>query len=356
MQQYLFPALFSFVATVFLTLLALRFFPKFGLMDRPEKYGLKRKPIPYYGGLILVTVFFLGVFLFVPVDYHVLALMTGALLIASVSFADDMFGLSPYFRLGIQVVAALILVFGGVGINSISNPFGAPIVLDAQQFTFDLGGGAVLSVSLLVALFTIIWVVGMVNTMNFLDGLNGLPSGVAAIAALTMFFLAVRSGIHFDASNQISVATMSIILFAAAAAFAIFDFYPAKILMGDTGSMFLGFVIATLAIFSGGKVTTAFLVLGFPILDAVWVTVRRIVQGGSPFKGDLKHLHHRLIYMGLSPRKAVLLMYGLSAVFGGMAIFLGTKEKVFAIGLLLLAMVVLGLYAVWLGKDKAPSK
>ena len=158
MQQYLFPALFSFVATVFLTLLALRFFPKFGLMDRPEKYGLKRKPIPYYGGLILVTVFFLGVFLFVPVDYHVLALMTGALLIASVSFADDMFGLSPYFRLGIQVVAALILVFGGVGINSISNPFGAPIVLDAQQFTFDLGGGAVLSVSLLVALFTIIWV------------------------------------------------------------------------------------------------------------------------------------------------------------------------------------------------------
>jgi len=352
MQQYLFSAIFAFVATVILVLLALKFFPKLGLVDRPQKYGLKRNPIPYYGGLVIVTVFFLSVFLFVPVDAHVLALMFGALMITSVSFADDMFSLSPYFRLGIQVVAALTLVFGGVGITSISNPFGTPIILDAQKFVLDLGGGATISISLLVALFTIIWVVGIVNTMNFLDGLNGLPSGVSAIAALTIFFLSIRPDIHFDASNQVSVAMISIILFATCAAFAIFDFYPAKILMGDTGSMFLGFVIATLAIFSGGKVTTAFLVLGFPILDAVWVITRRIVQGRSPFRGDLKHLHHRLITMGLSQRKAVLLMYGLSAIFGGMAIFLGTREKVFAIGLLLFAMVVLGGYAVYLGKDK----
>lgn len=356
MQQYLLPALFAFGATVFLTLLALKFFPKFGLMDKPEKYGLKRKPIPYYGGGVIVTVFFLAVFLFVPVDFHVLALMSGALLIASVSFADDMFSLSPYFRLGIQIVAALILVFAGVGITSISNPFGAPVILDAQKITLDLGEGVVIGFSLLVALFTVVWVVGIVNTMNFIDGLNGLPSGVTAIAALTIFFLSIRPDIHYDVSNQVSVAMISIILFSVCAAFVIFDFYPAKILMGDTGSMFLGFVIATLAIFSGGKVTTAFLVLGFPILDAVWVIMRRIVQGKSPFKGDLKHLHHRLIYMGLSPRKAVLLMYAVSAAFGLMAVFFDTTQKVFAIGLLVLAMAVVGSYAVLLGKDKTPSK
>lgn len=355
MTDYILPAIFSFVATILLVQLALRFFPKLGLMDRPDRYGLKRKPIPYYGGLVIVTVFFLGVFLFVPIDTHVLALVFGAFLIASVSFADDMFQLSPYFRLGMQIVAALILVLAGIGINSISNPFGPPLVLDAQKFTFDIAG-AVISVSLLVALFTVLWVVAIVNTMNFLDGLNGLPSGVAAIAALTIFFLSIRPGIHYDASNQVAVATISIILFASAVGFAIFDFYPAKILMGDTGSMFLGFVIATLAIFSGGKVTTAFLVLGFPILDAVWVIVRRIVQGGSPFKGDLKHLHHRLVAMGLSQRKAVLLMYGASAVFGLMAIFLDTQGKVFAIGILALAMVVVGSYAVYLGKDKKTSK
>lgn len=356
MNQFLIPAIFSFFATVLLTLAALKFFPVFGLMDRPHKYGLKRAPIPYYGGLVLVTVFFLAVFFFVPLDSHVLALMFGTVLIASVSFADDLFNLSPYFRLGVQIIAAFVLVLGGIGIHSISNPFGSPLILDAQTFTYDLGGGVVGSISVLVALFTILWVVGIVNTMNFLDGLNGLPSGVSAIAALTIFFLSIRPGIHFDASSQVPVAMLSIILFASAAAFAIFDFYPAKILMGDTGSMFLGFVLATLAIFSGGKVTTAFLVLGFPILDAVWVIVRRIVQGGSPFKGDLKHLHHRLISMGMSPRKAVLLMYAVSAVFGFMAVFLDTSQKVFAIALLVLAMIVVGSYAVYLGKDKAPSK
>jgi UDP-GlcNAc:undecaprenyl-phosphate GlcNAc-1-phosphate transferase len=300
--------------------------------------------------LAIVTVFFLAVLFFVQIDAHVLALLFGALLIAGVSFADDMFNLSPLLRLCVQVLAALVLVFAGVGITSISNPFGPSLVLDAQKFVMDFGGGAVVTISLLVALFTIVWILWIVNTMNWLDGLNGLPSGVSAIAALTLFFLSVRPGIHFDASNQVTVATMSIILFGTAAAFAIFDFYPAKILMGDTGSMFLGFVLATLAIFSGGKVTTAFLVLGFPILDAFWVIMRRIVQGKSPFKGDLKHLHHRLIYMGLSPRKAVLLMYGLSAFFGLMAVFLDTQQKVFAVGLLFLAMVILAVVAVLQGK------
>ncbi len=356
MNQYIVPAIFAFLATIVLVKLALKFFPKFGLMDRPERYGLRRKPIPYYGGLVIVTVFFLSVVLFVPLDAHVLAMIFGALLIASVSFADDMFSLSPYFRLFIQILAALILVIAGVGITSISNPFGAAIVLDAQKFTMNFGSGGVLSISLLVALFTIVWVVAIVNTMNFLDGLNGLPSGVSAIAALTLFFLSVRPGIHYDASNQVSVAMISIIFFATTAAFAIFDFYPAKILMGDTGSMFLGFVIATLAIFSGGKVATAFLVLGFPILDAVWVITRRIVEGRSPFKGDLKHLHHRLVTMGLSQRKAVLLMYGLSALFGLSAVFLDTQQKLYAMGLLVLAMVALGGYAVYLGKDKIPLK
>lgn len=352
MIQYLYAGLFAFVATAVLAKLAIKYFPTFGLLDRPEKYGLKRKPIPYYGGVVLVAVFFLSVLLFVPVDSHVLAMMFAAMLIAGVSFADDMFGLSPFLRLGVQVLAALILVIAGIGINSISNPFGAPIILDAQKFTLDFGGGVVLSISFLVALFTIVWVVWIVNTMNWIDGLNGLPSGVSAIAGLTIFFLSIRTGIHYDASNQISVATMSIILFATAGAFAFFDFFPAKILMGDTGSMFLGFILAVLAIFSGGKVTTAFLVLGFPILDAVWVIVRRIVQGKSPVRGDLKHLHHRLIAMGLSERKAVLLMYGLSAVFGLSAIFLDTRGKVFALAALFLAMVILGAYAVVLGKEK----
>lgn len=348
---YLLPAIFSFITTVLLTLLALKYFPVLGLMDRPLKYGLKRAPIPYYGGVILVTVFFIAVVLFVrPLDFRVLALLLGAVMIAGVSFADDVYGLSPFLRLGIQVLSALVLVFAGIGIHSISNPLGAPVLLDRYMLSITLD--QVYQISILSALFTILWVVAIINTMNFLDGLNGLPSGVSAIAAFTIFLLSIRSGIHYDISLQVPVAVMSIIVFSMCAAFWIFDFYPAKILMGDTGSMFLGFLLATLAIFSGGKVATAFLVLGFPILDAVWVILRRIVQKKSPFKGDLKHFHHRLLEVGLSDRKALIFIYSMCAIFGGIAVFLEGINKLYAIIALVVLMVVLGFYAVYLEKMK----
>lgn len=351
MPSYLFPALFAFVVTILLTLGALKFFPKWGLLDRPEKYGLKRKPVPYYGGVIFSTVFLVTVLLFVPLDQRLLGFLLGATLILGVSFADDMFNLSPFLRLFIQFLAALILVFAGVGITSISNPFGPPLVLDQNPVIFSIED-IVFKISLLGALFTVVWVVGMVNTMNFLDGLNGLPSGVSAIAALTLFLLSIRPGIHFDPSLQVPVATMSIVLFACCFAFWFFDFYPAKILMGDTGSMFLGYTLATLSIFSGGKVATAFLVLGFPILDAFWVILRRIFQRKSPFKGDLKHLHHRLLEVGLSDRKALLLIYSLCAVFGGIAVFLEGKQKVYAIITMVALMAILGSFAVYYSRRR----
>lgn len=352
MSLYLFPGIFAFVLTFVLVLLALKFFPKWGLMDRPEKYGLKRKAIPYYGGLALFFGFFVSVVLFVKMDVHVVGLLLGALLITGISFLDDLYGLSPWLRLGVQIVAALILVGFGIGIHSISNPLGQAFSLDQLMLFFTID--RVYQISVLSTLFTIIWVVAIVNTMNFLDGLNGLPSGVTMIAALALFLLSIRPGIHYDVSSQVPVAMLSIILFACTLAFCFFDFYPAKILMGDTGSMFLGFLVASLAIFSGGKVATAFLVLGFPILDAGWVILRRILQGKAPWKGDLKHFHHRLLEVGLSHRKALLLIYGLCAVFGGIAVFLEGIQKVYAILALGVLMVLLGSYAVYFtGKKRS---
>ena len=288
-MNYFLAAISAFFLTVLLVKMAMKFFPKLGLMDRPHKYGLKRDPIPYYGGTIIVFVFMICTFIFVPLDFHVLMMLCAGLLIAGVSFADDYVGLSPQLRLFVQILAALVLVFSGIGIHSISNPIGQPFIFDKVMINLD----GVYQLSLIGALFTIVWVVTIINTMNWLDGLNGLPSGVGAIAALTLFLLSTRTGIHYDISNQVPVAMMSIIMFAICFGFWLFDFYPAKILMGDTGSMFLGFLLATLAIFSGGKVATAFLVLGFPILDAAWVILRRIMEGKSPMQGDLKHFHHR---------------------------------------------------------------
>lgn len=350
MQIYILPALFAFILTLISTLLALKYFPKWGFLDRPKKYGLKRKAIPYYGGLLIVLSFTVSVLLFVGLNVQTGGLLLGALMIAVVSFLDDKYGLSPYFRLGIQVLAALILVGAGIGITSISNPLGDPIILDAFQLKITLDH--IYSISVLSAIFTVIWVVSIVNTMNFIDGLNGLASGVAVIAALALFLLSIRPGIHFDASLQVPVAMISIILFASTLGFWIFEFHPAKILMGDSGSMFLGFVLATLAIFSGGKVATAFLVMGFPILDAFWVIMRRIAQGKSPFKGDLKHLHHRLLKAGLSERRALLLIYALCAVFGGVAVFLEGIQKLYAIIVMAIFMVVLGVFAVVRGRKQ----
>lgn len=350
MQQYLLPALFAFVLTFGLIRGALKLFPKIGLMDRPHKYGLKRDPIPYYGGTLIVIGFLVSVFLFVPMQEKVMGLLLGAILIAGVSFMDDLQGLSPWFRLGVQVLSALILVGAGIGIHSISNPFGAPIVFDGWMISVTLD--QVYQLSLMATLFTIVWVVAIVNTMNWLDGLNGLPSGVTTIASLTLFFLSIRPGLHFDPASQVPVAMMSIILCACAFAFWLHDFYPAKILMGDTGSMFFGYLVAALAIFSGGKVATAFLVLGFPILDAGWVIIRRILQKKSPLKGDLKHFHHRLLESGFSQRKALVLIYTLCAIFGGTAVLLEGQQKVYAVFVLLVLMVILGTMAVYMGGKK----
>ncbi len=325
-MNYLWIAISSFLISLIFVLAALKLFPRLGLMDRPKKYGLKRAPIPYYGGLAIISAFVISLLIFVDIDLRVLGMLGGALLIGAVSFVDDFRGLHPVIRLIVQVLAGVVLVVSGVGIESLSNPFG-----DAISF------GA------LSALFTVIWVVLIVNAMNWIDGLHGLSSGVGTIASFVLFFLAIGPGHSVD---QSTFATIALILGSTLFAFWLFDFAPAKILMGDTGSMFIGFVLATLAIFAGGKVVTVLMVLGFPILDAFWVISRRVLSGVSPLKGDRQHLHHRLLQSGLSERQALLIIYASALLFGLMAIFLGTTEKLWAILLLLLVMAIVGFIAV----------
>lgn len=347
-MQYLFVASIAFVSTVLVTFVALKLFPKIGLMDRPQKYGLKRAPIPYYGGLILFAVF-LGVStFFVRMDAHFTGLIIGALIIVFVSFLDDVFNIPAWIRLLVQIFVGFLIAFFGIGIQSITNPLGGSIILDQVIFTHNVGD-LVYSFSLLGALFTILWIVGMMNTMNFLDGLNGLPSGVSCIAFTVLFFLAIRPD---HAVDQTQFALMSVILAASTFAFWLFDFYPAKILMGDTGSMFLGYMLAILAIFSGGKVATVFLVMGFPLLDAAWVIVRRILAGQAPWKGDLQHFHHRLLTAGLSPRRALFVIYFFSVLFGVIALFLGSKQKLVALVALLILMLCIGGLVVYYSRRR----
>jgi len=327
-------ALIAFVSVFVLTLLGIYFFPKWRMLDRPKKYGLKREPIPYYGGILFFVPFVILVLVFGGVAKEILGFLIAAFLIAMTGLLDDKFDISPWVRIFVQIVSGLVLAIFGMGILSITNPFGGVI---------DLNVINVYGIPLLGALFTVFWVVLVTNTMNFLDGVPGLSSGVSFISSLTIFFLSVRPGIHADIASQHTVAVISIVLAFCCLAFLIFDFPPAKILMGNVGSNFLGFALAALAIFSGGKVATAFLVLGVPILDAAWVVLKRISEGKKPWKGgDYKHLHHRLLALGLSEKNVLFVIYTFCLIFGVVAVLCtNAKQKFFVlIGLLILMLLV----------------
>ncbi len=345
-MQYLFPFLVASVSTLVLCLLALKVFPKLKLMDKPKKYGLKRAPIPYSVGIVLYLIFLVSVLIFLPVSEYpsVIGVLVGAGLIVGVSFFDDYRPLPPLLRLFVQFLSGAIIVYSGVGIHSISNPFGDPLSLDTY-ITMVNG----FEIIWLADIFTILWIMILINSVNWLDGVNGLASGVGGIAAMTLFFLSSRPGFHMI--DQEPVIIMAIILAGIFLIFWCFDFYPAKMLMGDSGSMFLGFMLAVLSIFSGGKVATAFLILGFPLLDFFWVILQRLIRRQSPFKGkDRLHLHDKLVDMGVPLKGILILIYMLCAVFGFSALFLGSMGKFIALtimGILMLVMVI----ATWQGRS-----
>ncbi len=333
-----------FLISCLLIFIALKLFPVLGLMDRPHRYGLNRKPIPYYGGIAIFLAFVFSALIFVPWSLQLGMFLLAAFILVVLGLIDDYRGLPPWIRLAVQLVAALILVFSGIGILSFNVPFWGVVELNSWLW---------LGVPVFGALFTVLWVMTLVNTMNFVDGVSGLSSGVAFLAGLTLFFLSINPALHTDLISQSYVAVLSLILAMVSLAFLIFDFPKSRILMGDTGSTFLGFVVATLAIYSGGKVATAFLVLGIPILDMVWVVFRRIRSGGKFWKGDLNHLHHRLLRIGFSERMVVVVYLFVTFILGAMAVmFIDSKQKIFMLLALLILMLLLAFMLVHYGSKR----
>lgn len=331
-MPYALPAISAFILTLLAILIALKVFPKLRLLDRPKLYGLKRKPIPYPGGILLYLVFMALALIFFEPTFKLLGLLLAGGILVIVCFIDDRIGLSPWSRVLVQILVALIIIFAGIGISAISNPFGGSIQLDKFLVTLQIGSYSQ-TFMVLSVLFTVIWIGMIVNTMNWLDGIPGLVSGISFIGGLTLFFLSIS-----DFVNQPEIATLSIIVAMMALAFWLFDFFPPRILLGDSGAMFFGLLLAVIAIFSGGKVATAFLVLGFPVLDALYVIARRILMLRVPWKGGewdsnrkAVHLHHRLLEFGLNEKKVLAVIYFFAALFGVIALLTNSKGKFWAI-------------------------
>ncbi len=331
--DYLLPALLAAVACVGLHLLAFRLFPKLGLLDFPERYGLKRARLPYPSGLIAVAVGIVALLCLWDWSPQSLAVVGSAVFLAVICFIDDRYRLPPWLRLVVQLAIGALLFFTGTRIYSFTNPFegllgGAVIPLDAWGTTLPL---VPFPVPIWSGVFTVLWVGLTMNALNWFDGIPGQTTAVSALAFLTIGLLSAS-----DRVGQPEIALIAFVLAAVAAASLLFDFPPSKVVFGDTGVMFFGLMLGVLTIYAGGKVATAFLALGVPLTDAVAVALRRLLRGRSPLKGSLagEHLHHRLLAAGWSPRAIVLSTALVGAAFGGTALFLNTTEKFIAGALL----------------------
>ncbi len=334
--------LLAFLACVTLHATALRTFPKLGLLDFPERYGYTRARLPYPTGIVCAVTFIIFFGLLQSWNMQNMGLLLGIVILGAMSFYDDRFRLPAALRLFIQILIAVILFITETRIYSLTNPLsdvGIDAILKLDSFVFDMPFFG--SLPLLSGIFTVVWIILTVNALNWFDGIPGQVNILSVIGFATIGFLSLS-----DRVDQPALALMAFILAAIAAAALIFDFPPPKVVAGDSGAMFFGFMLGVLTIYAGGKVATGFLVFGVPLIDFVIVVIRRLLKGTSPMKGNAidEHLHHRLLRKGWSPRAIIILMLGIGSVFGITALFLSTTQKFLAGGLLFLCMLLLSTY------------
>ena len=342
------------LVSVLATVLVKKAAQRYGIQDLPEIEPERRAhktAIPKLGGLSIIFAFdliTLVLYSTLPLVRDnlplasMLAIWLGSLALGFGGALDDLKNLPPGKQFGFTVLAALLVVASGMGIPHITNPFGGKIAL---------AGPAVGGIGLVSAIFVFCWIMGMMYTTKFLDGLDGLASSIALVATAVIFALSFTPVVQQPYTAALAAALAGAIL-----GFLFFNWHPAKIFLGEAGSVFLGFILGILAIIAGGKVATAFLVMGIPILDVAWVILRRIIRGRSPFKADRLHLHFRLLDLGLSQRQTVLVFSVFALAFGGAAVVLQSFGKFVSVLALFAIMIIFGLWVVHLSRRGALTK
>ncbi|MBQ7491934.1 MAG: undecaprenyl/decaprenyl-phosphate alpha-N-acetylglucosaminyl 1-phosphate transferase [Clostridia bacterium] len=320
-------SLFAFVlalAVSFAVTPAVKMFAiKIKAIDVPkDSRRMHKLPIPRAGGLAIFTGFLVGFLLFGQLTAQSRAILIGALLLVALGVVDDVVALKPPVKFLGQIVAALIPALSGVVVEYFSNPFSQSGYLALGVFSIPV---------------TVIWIVGITNAVNFIDGLDGLACGVSTIATVTMFVIAILY-------SEVQIAVMMAALAGGCLGFLPYNMNPAKIFMGDTGAMFLGYLLAVTSIqglfkfYAVISFAVPFIVLGLPIFDTAFAIVRRVAHGQSPLQADRGHVHHRLIDLGFDQKQSVAILYAFSAVMGLTAVILATTNEA---KLIILAVAVL---------------
>lgn len=303
------PAIFliAFLCSVLLTPLSLQLGKKFKLIDYPSARKHHTIPVPRSGGLLLFPVIaIISLLLIGTGNKELVGILLGGTVFWITGILDDKFTLRARYKFSGQLIGALLLVLFGVFIKGINTPWGY-VALDGIKY-----------------LLTILWIAGMSNALNFIDGLDGLAGGVVIISSLAFFFIAQGKGLT-------EVSLLSLVIAGAVSGFLLFNFPRAKIILGDSGSITLGYLLGALSVWGALKRTTItvlvvyVIVLAIPLFDMVFAIIRRKVKGVPISQPDKGHIHHRLLDLGLTSTQAVLILYGISIILALIAVYIGGK-------------------------------
>ncbi len=314
-----------------------KYFKKIKILDNPKKYWKKRDPVPYSMGVIFFIVFFIVSYFFVEPNYKLYLIWIFWLIVTLVSFIDDLLDVNPKIRLVIQIIIWAIIWVTSIKIWYISNIFWW--ILDLQTHYFTLFS---IDIYIIPLLFTIIWYVFIFNSLNWSDWIPWNTAWISIISFFILFLLwailFLRDDYSWWIENANFIMTMSIILVWAIIPFWFYD-VKEHILMWDSWTMFLAFMLATLAIISGGKIATVLVVFGIYAVDAIYVLIRRLINKKNPLKKDYTHLHHRLLAIWLSNKQILTLIYSLSFFFWITALFLDKTWKIIVFWIIVFVVV-----------------
>ena len=300
---------------------------KVGAIDVPkDNRRMHKVPIPRMGGLAIFLAFLLSVLVFADIDRQMQGILLGSIMIVILGVLDDIMALKALPKLFVQIAAAGVAVWHGCTIQFVSNPN-----VFSEATYLNLGW---LSIPI-----TVLWIVGITNAVNLIDGLDGLACGVSTISAISMLVIALLV-------SESDVALVMAALVGACLGFMPYNKNPAKMFMGDTGSTFLGYILATISIqglfkyYAIVSFAVPFLILGLPMFDTLFAIIRRLAHGQNPMAPDRGHIHHRLIDMGFSQKQAVAIAYMLTGILGLAAVLLTSSGELKALILIAAIFIV----------------
>lgn len=333
-MQYLIPIVTALTLSILFTPITRLVALKLKITDKVTPEKIHKKETPLLGGVAVFLSFAITSLVLWKLGYltnqkildiNIIFILISACILILGGILDDIYNLKPQLQIIFPIIAIILVLYSGVKITFVTNPLGGVF-----EFPAILG--------LVISFF---WLLGMIYTTKLLDGLDGLVSGVTTIGAVIIFLVSLTWDVPYSGTSFLALT-----LAGASLGFLIFNFHPAKIFLGEGGSVLCGFLLGVLSIISGSKIATALLIMGVPILDVAWVILRRMFSGSKVTRGDTKHLHFRLLNIGLSHRQAVLFLYAITGFFGLTSIFLHSIGKIVALVALAGFMIFLALVLV----------